>query len=74
MLHKTCWVDTTLCSKEWTVVVRVIAIRYTVHVVPARSMQLVVVECNVSFEVLCIYRDQTIPEAENMSIQTKVVF
>ena len=70
MLHKTCWVDTTLGSPEWTV--RVIVIHYTVHVVPARSMQLVVVECNVSFEVLC-KRDQTIPEAENMSIQTKVV-
>ena len=70
MLHKTCWVDTTLGSPEWTV--RVIAIHYTVHVVPARSMQILVVECNVSFEVLCI-RDQTIPEAENMSIQTKVV-
>ena len=36
LLHKTCWVDSALGSQDWTVRVNT----FTVHVVPARIMQL----------------------------------
>ena len=62
LLHKTCWVGTTLGSPDWTVRVNAC----TVHIVPARIMQLL--EWSLTLSVSLMFR--TWPECtEAMSEQ-----
>ena len=50
LLHKTCWVNSTLGSSDWTV--RVYS--RTVHIVPARIMQLL--EWSLTLSVSLMFR------------------
>ena len=52
LLHKTCWVDSTVGRSDWTVRVNA----FTVHLVPARIMQLLEGGALYNKKVICTYQ------------------